>query len=69
MNVIDDQCTICTLSFPCNSLDYLQNILNVFYKKSKLKNGRKCKGAFKKHDDDVTSSGPILPNISEIVRK
>ena len=40
-----------------------------FYTKSKFKNGQKSICAFEKHADDVTSVCPILPQISEVVRK
>ena len=47
----------------------MQNILNPFYMKFKSKNSKKSIGAFEKHADDVTSGNPILPKISEVVRK
>ena len=34
-----------------------------------MKNDKKCKGAFEKHANDITSGGPILPKISEVVGK
>ena len=49
--------------------DYSQNILSAFYTKFKLKNDKKSIGPFEKHADDVTSGGPILPKISEVVHK
>ena len=37
--------------------------------KSEFKNGQKSIGAFEKHADDVSSGAPILPKISEVVRR
>ena len=47
----------------------LQNSLSAANAKCKFKNGKKIIGAFEKHADEVTSGGPILPKISEVVRK
>ena len=49
--------------------DCSKNILKFFYMKSEFKMSEKSIGAFEKHADDATSGGPILPKISEVVRK
>ena len=66
----------CTLSFPCNiqivrkTQGLLAKHLERFEMKSKLKKqNKKSIGAFEKHASNVTSGGPILPKILEVVRK
>ena len=73
-DIINDVITWCNGSCMHNKTsihhsDCLQNILSAFNAKSKFKNAKNSIGAFEKHADDVTSSCPILPKMSEVVRK